>query len=183
MFVRLKTYPNNHYAVQIVESSYRDGQQVRQRIVSHVGCAQTEMELTKLKELAEYIIVEMSSVKEPALFPVDELAQMVIERRHRSEADSTPLNVNLKKLREEHRIITGVHEIYGKMFDHAGYHNLLKNCPVSRNIFKDITLTRIARLSSKMASVDLLEKDFGITHSLDAVYLMIDHLDEEKLRR
>jgi transposase len=182
MFVRLKTYPNNHYAVQIVES-YRDGQQVRQRIVRHVGRAQTEMELTKLKELAEYIIVEMNSAKDPTLFPATELAQMVIDSRHRAEADSTPLNVNLKKLREEHRIITGIHDIYGKLFDQAGYQNLLKNCPISRQVLKDITLARIARPSSKMASVDFLEKDFGITHSLDAVYRMMDHLDENKIEK
>lgn len=182
MFVRLKSYPNNHYAVQIVEN-YREKDKVHQKIIRHVGRAQTEMELVKLKELAEYIIVEMQSVKEPTLFPTDELAKMVIESRRKSDEDTKPINVNLKKLREEHRIITGIHEVYGELYQEAGFGRLLKRCPVSSQVLKDITMARLAKPCSKMASVDMLEKDFGVTHSLDAVYRMMDHLDEKKIKQ
>lgn len=76
-----------------------------------------------------------------------------------------------------------MHDIYGKLYEQAGYETLRKNYPVSQQVLKNITLARIAKPCSKMASVDLLEKDFGITHSLDAVYRMMDHLDEDKIKQ
>jgi len=117
------------------------------------------------------------------LFPLKELAQMVTESRRRAESDPDPdpLNVKLKQLREEGRIITGIHDIYGTLFNQTGFDKLLKRCRVSNKVLKDIVLARIARPLSKRASIDMLETDFGITWPLDAVYRMMDHLDEEKV--
>jgi transposase len=180
MFVRVKTYPNNHQAVQIVES-IRDNGIVRQKILRHVGRAQSEIELTKLKELADFILTEMQIVKEPTIFPTGELAQMV--RKSRAKKDENPIAVNLKQLREEHRIVTGIHDIYGKLYDETGFDKLLKGCPVSKHVLRDITLARIARPCSKMASSEMLGKDFGITHSLSSIYRMMDQLDQDKITR
>jgi hypothetical protein len=180
MFVRVKTYPENKWAVQIVENR-REGNTVKQRIVRHVGRAHSEYELTKLKELADFIITELETAVQPALFPVNELANMVTESRRRAETDPDPLNVKLKQLREEHRIITGIHDVYGTLFNQVGFDALLKKCPVSSKVLKDIVLARIARPVSKRASVDMLETDFGITWSLDAVYRMMDHVDAGKI--
>jgi len=180
MFVRVKTYPDKKCAVQIVEN-HREGNTVKQRIVRHVGRAHSDTELAKLKELADFIITELETAVQPALFPVNELAQMVTESRRRAESDQDPLNVKLKQLREEHRIITGIHDVYGTLFDQVGFDTILKKCPVSSNVLKDIVLARIARPVSKRASVDMLETDFGITWSLDAVYRMMDHLDASKI--
>jgi transposase len=180
MFVRVKTYPENKWAVQIVENR-REGNTVKQRIVRHVGRAHSEYELTKLKELADFIITELETAVQPALFPVKELANMVTQSRRRAETDLDPLNVKLKQLREEHRIITGIHDIYGTLFGQVGFDALLKKCPVSSKVLKDIVLARIARPVSKRASVDMLETDFGITWSLDSVYRMMDHVDAGKI--
>jgi transposase len=50
-------------------------------------------------------------------------------------------------------------------------------------IFTDIVLARIANPASKMASVDMLEEDFGVTIDLDKVYRMMDKLDSAALER
>lgn len=126
----------------------------------HVGRAQSEIELAKLKELADFILTEMQVAKEPAIFPIMELAKMV--RESHAKQDENPISVNLKQLREEHRIVTGIHDIYGKLYDETGFDRLLKGCPVSKNVLRNITLARIARPCSKMASSEMLGKDFGI---------------------
>lgn len=180
MFIRIKTYPNNHQAVQIVEN-IRDKGKVHQKILLHVGRAQSDIELLKLKELAAYIITEMQVEKESAIFPVRDLAEMV--KQSREKQDDTPIQVNLRQLREEHRIVTGIHDVYGKLFDDAGFGSLLKSCPVSKQVLRDITLARIARPCSKMASADMLSKDFGIDHSLASIYRMMDQLDQQEIVR
>jgi len=180
MFIRIKTYHNNHQAVQIVEN-IRDKGKVHQKILRHVGRAQSDIELLKLKELAAFIITEMQVKKEPAIFPVSDLAEMV--KKSRQEQDQTPIQVNLRQLREEHRIVTGIHDVYGKLFDDAGFGNLLKSCPVSKQVLRDITLARIAKPCSKMASADMLSKDFGIDHSLASIYRMMDQLNQQEIVR
>lgn len=182
MFVRVKTYATDIWAVQIVENR-REGNSVKQKIVRHVGRAHSEIELAKLRELADFIITEIENKVTPALFPVKELAQMVTESRCKAESDPDPLNVKLKQLREEHRIITGIHDVYGTLFEQVGLNKVLNTCPISTKVLKDIVLARIARPVSKRASIDMLENDFGITWSLDAVYRMMDHLDKDKIDR
>ena len=54
-----------------------------------------------------------------------------------------------------------------KLFSNLGYQKVMAG--PSRNkmamrIFTDIVLARIANPVSKMASVDILEEDFGVTH-------------------
>ncbi|MBU1784191.1 MAG: hypothetical protein KKG95_02470, partial [Candidatus Omnitrophica bacterium] len=76
--------------------------------------------------------------------------------------------VNLKNLKEEQRVVSGIHDIYGSLFDELGYKNVIKN--PERND----------------ASVDMLEEDFGISMDLNRVYQMMDRLDTtaiDKLKR
>jgi len=180
MFIRIKTYPNHHQAVQIVEN-IRDKGKVRQKILRHVGRAQSDFELKKLKELAAFIITEMQVEKEPSIFPVSDLAEMV--KKSRDKQDDTPIHVNLRQLREEHRIVTGIHDVYGKLFDDTGFGSLLKGCPVSKQVLRDVTLARIARPCSKLASAEMLSKDFGINHSPASIYRMMDQLDQQEISK
>ena len=64
-----------------------------------------------------------------------------------------------------------------------GFDNLLKSCPVSSKVLKDIVLARIARPSSKKASAEILEKDFGISHSLDTIYRMMNFVDQQVIQK
>lgn len=183
MFVRVKTTPNSpRQSVQIVASE-RIGDKVKQRIVRYVGIAMNDEELVRLKEVAEFIKASLEAEAAPALFRPDELARMVIDGRKMAELNSDkPLRVNLKQLREENRVVVGIHEIYGKLFDELGFDRAIGD-PARRvqaaKVIKHLVMARIANPASKRQSVIDLERDFGIKLDLTAVYRTLDYVDDE----
>jgi len=84
-------------------------------------------------------------------------------------------------LREEARVITGIHEVYGEIYKDLGFDNVIanpkRNPGANKSLFH-IVMARIANPSSKRNSVIQLEKDFGIKLSLEGVYKMMDKIDE-----
>lgn len=183
MFVRVKTTPNSpRQSVQIVES-VRDGNIVKQKILRHVGIAQSDFELVKLKELAEFICSQIEEERQPKLFSPENAAQLAIQSKQNNE-DDKKYNVNIKNLKEEQRLIYGIHEIYGKIYEEIGFDQILKD-PIrdkkSNEILKNIVLARIANPLSKRGSVNMLETDFGISENLEQVYRMMDKLDDEAI--
>lgn len=177
MYVRIKTSPNSKgKSVQIV-STTRKGSNVIQKIVRHVGMAYDEYELEKLKLLAESIKIKLEADCQELLISPEELAKIKIEHDKYSDDD---YKVNLKHLKEEARVVSGIHDVYGSLFDEIGYAKIFAH-PARNvhagNVFKDIVLARVASPASKRASVDMLEEDFGISISLDSVYRMMDKLD------
>jgi len=182
MFVRYKNTGNGKTKVQIVES-VREGRHVRQKVLRHIITANAGDDFEKIREIAEYACIELQQAKKPSLFSTAELAEMVLESRRKSEPDTHPLPVNLKNLREEHRLITGIHDVYGALFDRAGFGQALKRCKVSRQVFKDIVMARLAKPASKRSSCEMLEKDFGKTIALEKVYRMLDLLKEENIKK
>jgi len=185
MFVRVKTTPNSpRQSVQIVASE-RIGDKVKQRIVRYVGIAMNDEELVKMKELAEFIKAGLEAESAPTLFRPDELARMAIEGRKKADLSSDqPLTVDLKQLREESRVVVGIHEIYGKLFDELGFDRVLGN-PARRvqaaKTIKHLVLARIANPASKRKSVIDLERDFGVKLDLSAVYRTLDYVDEQSI--
>lgn len=184
MFVRIKTTPNSpRKSVQIVQS-VRTADRVSQKIVRHVGIAHDEQELKLLKDLAESIKIKLEADNQYLLFGPEEIAQLrTKDTKHESDED---YRVNLKNLKEEQRVVSGIHDIYGSLFDELGYKNIIKNPARSKSstkIFRDIVLARIANPQSKRASVDMLEEDFGISIDLNRVYQMMDKLDETAIER
>jgi len=181
MFIRVKTTPNSpRKSIQIVES-IRKGTKITQKIVRHVGIAMDDSELIRLKELAEFIKCKIEEERHPKLLKPEEIAKRVIKAKQEKKYQEK-LMINIKNLREEQRSIVGIHEIYGKIYDEIGFKKVLKN--PSRNkssceILKDIVLARIANPLSKMGSVEMLERDFGIGINLDSVYRMMDKIDKE----
>ena len=94
--------------------------------------------------------------------------------------------VNVKNLIEEDRVITGIHDIYGKLFDELNLNSIFAY--PSRNKrsiehFKNIVLARIAKPDSKRASVNMLEENFGISLSLDSVYKMMDKINDKSIEK
>ncbi|MBN1298186.1 MAG: IS1634 family transposase [Actinobacteria bacterium] len=186
MYVRVKTSPNSKgKSVQIV-STTRKGSHVIQKIVRHVGMAYDDYELEKLRLLAESIKAKLEADCQELLISPEELARIKIQTDKFSDDD---YKVNLKDLKEEARIVSGIHDICGTLFDEIGYYKVFAhpshNVYVA-NIFKDIVLARIANPASKRASVDMLEEDFGISIDLDSAYRMMDKLDDkavDKLQR
>ena len=185
MFVRVKSTPNSpRKSVQLVESHRKDGK-IRQRIVRHIGIAMDEDELQRLRDLGEYVKAKLETESQPSLFPAEDLAQMAVEARKRSEAqDNQPLNVNLKKLREEQRVVTGPHELFGELYRELGFDKLMgaRRKAAERNLFHTV-MGRLANPQSKRATVAALEEDFGVHLNLQSVYRMMDSVDEKVIEK
>jgi len=183
MFVRVKTSPNSAgRSVQIVQS-IRKADRVSQKIVRHVGMAYDDDELEKLKLLAESIKLKLEAGGQEFLFKPEEIVKLGNSGKKYADRDYI---VNVKNLKEEQRLTSGIHEAYGKLFDDLGYDKVIKRS--SRNkaavdIFKNIVLARVANPVSKRSTVDMLEEDFGVTLDLDRVYRMMDNLDEPAIEK
>ena len=92
---------------------------------------------------------------------------MAVEARKKqaSAEDNTPLNVDLKKLREQSRVIVGIHEIFGKLYSDLGFDKAIGNPSrrvKSARILKHIVMARICNPCSKRSSTIDLARDFGI---------------------
>lgn len=187
MFIRIKTTPNSpKKAVQIVKS-VRNGKSVSQKIVRHVGTALDEKELEKLKELAEFYKAQLEQQTNPTLFAPETLAEMAIEARKANEGKQQrqdQLNVNLKNIREESRVVLGIHEVYGEIYRELGFNNIIpKRSQAARKQLYNIVMARIANPQSKRSSVIELEKDFGVKLSLEGVYKMMDKIGEKEIKK
>lgn len=184
MFVRIKTSPNSpKKSVQIVES-VRHGKKVSQKIIRHVGTAFNEQELKAMGNLAEHIKAEIESQRQSSLFDNSTLAQMAISSREKQ--DSSPLEVDLKKLREESRIVTGIHEVYGKVYDLFGFdrvmtHRSRRKASVSN--LRHAVMGRIANPVSKRATASMLTEHYGANLSEAALYRMMDHIDDQLVEK
>lgn len=188
MFVRVKTTPNSpRKSVQIVES-VRRGDKVSQKIIRYVGIALDDQELEQLKQLAESIKTKLENDNQPLLFSPETLDK-VNKKRDAKELEpekNADYIVNLKNLVEEQRVVSGIHDVYGGLFDQLDYGRVIRNPARHKsaiNLYRDIVLARIANPLSKRASVDMLEEDFGISLNLDNVYKMMDKLDEKAIEK
>ena len=186
MYIRVNSTPNSpRKSIQIVES-VRIGDKVKQKIVRYVGVATDAFEEQKLKDLAqEYIAKIIADRKtqsaQQSLLPTssEEILSSLKNRRgrprRRNIEDILPPNkVRLDEIREQSRVIEGVHDVAGTMFDEL-YGALIKSKRVSK-IIKDIVLARLVHPSSKHKAQDYLKKQFGRQYSLDSIYRMMDVL-------
>lgn len=183
MYIRVKTSNNGATTyVQIVQA-IRKADKVSQKIVRHVGVANSTDELEGLKILAASMKDALEAGGQQFLFKPEEIAGLGPSK---IEHDDDNYNVNLKDLFEEQRLISGFHEIYGTLYDNMGYTKVIANpskAKISSRILRDIVIARIANPSSKRASSLMLEEDFGITIDLYKIYRMMDRLDEDAIRR
>lgn len=188
MFIRIKTTPNSpRKSIQIVEG-YRDkAGKVKQRIVRHVGVAMNDDELRRLRDVAEFVKANIEAERQPTLCTPEELAQMAIDCRAKAEANDDPLPIdNIKNLQEEQRIVVGIHEVYGKVYQELGFDRVL-GAPVrtktTHDYLRHIVMARIANPQSKRKSVKVLAEDFGVELDLDRVYRMMDKVDDQAISK
>ena len=186
MFIRLTKSPNTQKtAVQIVKSIRVDGK-VKQKIIRHVGSAIEKDEIEKLKHLGEYIILKIDAVesKQLSLFSPEEILKCIIESRLKNKEKN--ISVNINNLREEQRVVVGIHEVYGKIFQEKGFDkafiNPARNLASTEKLF-NIVMARIANPDSKRGSLINLEQNFGITLNLDGVYKMMNKIDDKVVEK
>ena len=146
--------------------------------------AADEAELARLKEL--YLKARIAHERQPGLFPPEQVAGQVIEagRREAEEPDPAPLRVDLKALREEHRIVTGVHEAYGAVYRELGFVRLLnaRHRASAPALFHTV-MARVANPHSKRETARRLGRDFGVSLALEKIYRMMDRLDGRFIAR
>ena len=187
MFVRRKTSKNSpKIAIQLVEN-IREGKKVRQKIVRHFGTALNEEEAKVLTKLAlnykDKLLRESDQLK---LF--EKTDSDTIERLVESSKAVQPdrLDVNLKDIVEEKRIITGIHQVFGKIFDNIGYNDILKNPSRKKSsvkLLKNVVLGRIAEPLSKRSTARMLSEEYGINTQTTAIYRMMDYIDDEAIEK
>lgn len=178
MFVRVKPKPNGKKSIQIVES-YRRADQVSQKIVRHVGQAVTDREVEEMTRLAQSMINEMETEKQPCLPFLDPL-KVLKENPQKKESSDT---VKIKNLREEQRIIDGIGDVFGKLYKDLKLDKLIGGTHKDEqwnNILESCVLARIANPVSKRRSASLLEEDYGIKIPLEKIYRMMDHVADRE---
>lgn len=196
MFIRVTSTPNSPRKSVKVVASIREGFKVKQVMIHHVGIAATEAEIEKLKQLGrEFIAHEQLKIegksRQLSLFEKDaseQRLQRIIENealktsQKRGRKVATKLadipdgeTVNIKNLVEESRVIDGIHDVAGHVFDQLGYGDLMAR-KRDRELLRDVVLMRLASPGSKFKAQRILGSRFLRTHDLDAIYRMMDKL-------
>ncbi|MFI0348697.1 MAG: IS1634 family transposase [Chthoniobacterales bacterium] len=189
MFVRAKTTPNSpRRSIQVVEN-IRDSKagKVHQKIIRYVGIAMDDAEEAKLRAIGMDFIAKQTAAQEAdSLFPrsesevLKELGSQEKKKTGRKPRkkieDVLPVDqVNLDMITEECRVIDGVHEVAGHLYDELNYNKVLKNEKYSK-ILKDLVLCRISNPTSKLATSSLLKRYYMKEHDIDSIYRTMDHV-------
>ena len=182
MFVRIKKSSSRKTSVQLVEG-YRDAAtgKVKQRVVRHLGCGETEEEVSRLKTLGEHLKIELEEQVQPSLFRTEHpTAEEKQEKGENYKVD------DIRKLVTKNQVITGFHEVYGHQFNKLGFNSILFR-PYrkvhSQKVLRDIVLARIANPDSKRGSVRFLSEQCGIKLNLDSVYKAMDYIDDKAIEK
>ncbi len=196
MFVRVKSTPNSpRKSVQIVHSE-RIGSKVKQKIIKHVGVAFDDKELEELKALANSIKGQLEAKNQLPLYSPQEIEDMALRAQDKkakesvasaeSELSRADYDVNLLDILEEDRVIKGIHDIYGKLYDDMNLKSVLPNPArhmAASKALKEIVLARVANPDSKSGSVDMLASKFGVNLNLKSVYRMMDMIDDKQIKK
>lgn len=187
LYIRVNKTPNSpRKSIQIVES-IRQGDKVRQKIVHYVGIAMDDREEQKLRDYGLELIAKIAAQREKdaaqqSLFNAAAESEILNHAKNKAgrprqkkiEDILPPNQVSLYDIEEESRIVEGVHDVAGAMFDEM-YASLCDKKRLTQ-ILKDIVLSRLVSPASKHQTQKHLEKQFGKTHSLDAIYRMMDDI-------
>ncbi len=184
MFIRIKKSRNSpKRSVQIVESRRESGK-VKQKIVKHMGTAMEGEELESLKALAESVKCAMEQSGQLPLFKDPAPATLPADRRTVSTIPRESFDVNLLDIEEEKRVIRGIHDIYGKLYDELGFGRIIANPARNKRsiqALREIVLARVANPQSKRGSVLTLEENFAVHLDLNLVYRMMDKIGDKEI--
>lgn len=193
MYIRVTSTKNSpRKSVKVVES-IRTGFKVKQVMVLHVGIASNEEEIEKLKQVGiEFIAQEQlrreKNSSQASLFDTETIEERLntikatLKQKKSSRKSVATLQdvtaddqVSLSDLVEEKRVVEGLHEVAGHVYDLMGYSALLKR-KKDQEVLKDLVLMRLAEPSSQLKAQQLLEKRYSKKHDLDFIYRLLDKL-------
>jgi transposase len=184
MFIRVKSTPNSpRRSIQICENQRVKGK-IKQKIVHYVGIAVDEREEEKLKNYAQELIAKFTVQRaqkdtQQSLIPLTESDVLGHLKRGRKKQKQLkdilpPSEVSLDDVVEQGRLIEGIREVAGHVFDEL-YSAMVKN-KRQQHCLKDIVLLRLIKPCSKHAASKHLEKQLEKPHTLDSIYRMMDAL-------
>jgi transposase len=152
MFILEKKLPRNRIAFMI-NKSYREGKKVFAKTIKYFGIAHDEQEKKVLRKLAK---VELNKLCPKPKKKLPDILSM----------------------REKFRVIEGVHEVFGKIFDSLQLQNVFSK--IRYNQLRDIVIARIANPSSKLHTSQILNKFYQKDLSEDQIYNLMDVLIEHE---
>lgn len=145
MYIRLRKNKSGTTSVQII-SKHAGSYQV----IKHVGTAQAKSEIAQLKLSAAHYIQELHNT--PSLFET----------------------ISIKdRIRTLTSVQVGFLEIFGKIFDDIGFHEVLEN-----PLFKQLVSFRIPYPVSKLKTVSIMNSEYGMLIDKMKVYRFMDTIDE-----
>jgi transposase len=197
MFVRVTSTPKSPRKSVKVVASIRDGLKVRQKMIHHVGIANDDTEVEKLKLLGyEFIakakhqaVIEsgqhtlpVSTLDSEIKYLAEQATHNRVQSKNLGRKAKKPLQdvmpveqVTLDKIKEEQRIIEGVHEVAGHLYDELGYNTILHN-KKDNELLRDLVLTRLVIPASKLKSWQILDAKFSKKYDLNRIYRLLDKL-------
>lgn len=127
MFVRVKTTPNSpRRSIQICEN-HRVKEKIKQKIVHYVGIAVDEREEEKLKNyayerIAKFTVQRVQAARQQSFLPLQESDVLNHLKRGRKKQKKLedilpPSEVSLDDVVEQARVIEGVKDVAGSVFD------------------------------------------------------------------
>ncbi len=192
MFIRKKPLYDKKVAVQICEGSRVHGK-VKQRVLRHVGSADRNdgESLDKLIQVAHFLKEEIerdlakqeeerapslplfSTPDEPAKEPPtpQAIAQPKQDGREHHWLDTA-------KLKEEARVVEGIHAIFGSTFDRLELQPIFGKRHYET--LKEIVMARIAWPSSKLRASENLLKHFNVDIPVEKMYRLMDILEGQE---
>lgn len=119
MFIRTKKYKTWRKSIQIVENQ-RIWWKTKQTVIKHVWSATDERCVEWLIKNAKYILHELEKKWKTSLFPIE--YENINEYNNEKEQN---INVNLRNIIEEKRVIKWIHDIYWKLYDDIWFNKII----------------------------------------------------------
>lgn len=151
MFVRKNRNRSGSVSVQIIEKSAG-----KYRVVQTLGSSHDPDEIARLVHAATHTLARPSE-GQTKLFPARTPEALAVE--------TFVQNLTNTQIRT-----IGPERIFGTLFDRIGFH------AIPDPLFRHLVIARLAYPTSKLKTVDYLQRYRGITMSVDALYRSLDRL-------
>ena len=152
MHIRCQTLKGKYRKSVMICHSVRKGKKVTQKTIRYFGIAKNDMELAALHKAAKLELRRLQNIL--------------------PEAEDKPLEI--EAIQEEKRVVEGLHDIFGKIFDGLGVRHLFSR--LRGNQLRDVAIARIASPASKSRTADLLTQQYAKVLSEDQIYRLMDRI-------
>jgi transposase len=152
MFVRKKRNKSGSVSVQIIEK--KNG---NYRVAQTIGASKDPDEIERHLQQAQRII-HTPPAGTQWLFSLKSKEELAVE-------------TFVDELSNAHIRVVGPELVFGKLFDQIGFN------AIPEELFRHITIARLAYPSSKLKTIDYLYRYQGLSLSVDSIYRFMDRLN------